>query len=292
MHWARLLGMLGAGDTTRALTIAGAGALPRPEAELTAQSWAALVRRDWAGALAIYDADDPLSAAGLPSPENAWRRQVPLLAMGRFAEAARLLAVVLEQSSIQRAVRALILQAAAETGLGGSKERSAGYARRALAILAQADFSPPTNARLAERIADIAGRLGDVRTVSGARELVRQRDRARNLPRYRLALRTIDAAAAFARGDRRSAARLAEAAREGSFFVRSMATVALLEADARLAIGEERRAESLYRAVLTPRSFADGDLEAMAVLQAIALRRLETRRAGPVALEDTKRDSR
>ena len=55
-----------------------------------------------------------------------------------------------------------------------------------------------------------------------------------------------------------------------------MAIIALHEADARAALGEQRRAESLYRAVLTPRSFADGDLEAMAVLQAIALRRLES----------------
>lgn len=77
--------------------------------------------------------------------------------------------------------------------------------------------------------------------------------------------------------------RVAEAAREGGFFVRSMATVALLEADARLAIREERRADSVYRAALTPRSFARGDLEAPAVRQAIALRRLEARRAGPVA---------
>ncbi len=283
MHWVRLLGVLGAGDTTLALTMAGAGSLPRQEAELTARSWAALLRRDWEGALAIYDANDPLSPAGLPSPENAFRRQVPLLAMGRFAEGARLLAVILEQKTAQRAVRALILQAAAETGLGGSKVRAATYARHALAILTRADFSPPTTARLAERIADVAGRLGDIGTVTAVRDLVRQRDRSRNLPSYRLALRTIDASAAFARGDPRAAARLAEAAREGSFFVRSMATIALLEADARAALGEQGRADSLYRAVLTPRSFADGDLEAMAVLQAIALRRLESRQSRSVA---------
>jgi hypothetical protein len=37
------------------------------------------------------------------------------------------------------------------------------------------------------------------------------------------------------------------------------------------------RADSLYRSVLTPRALADGDLEAMAVLQAIAIRSLESR---------------
>jgi hypothetical protein len=244
---------------------------------MTVRSWAAFLRRDWEGLLSIYDADDPPSRLGVPSPATAYRRQVPVLALGRLAEGARLLAVVQREPSAQRTVRALILQALAEAELGGSKQRSAEYARRALGLLDQADFSPPTNARLTERIADVARRVEDAPTLARSRRFLLARDRGRDLPSYRLALRTIEAAIAYAEGDRRTAARLAEAAREGTFFVRSVATVALLEADARLSLGEVARADSLYRSVLTPRPFADGDLEAMAVLQAIALRSLESR---------------
>jgi hypothetical protein len=185
--------------------------------------------------------------------------------------------VVQREPAPQRAIRALVLQAVAEAGLGGSKPRSAEYARQALDLLDRGDFSPPTNARLTERIADVARRVGDAGTLAGARRFVLARDRGRDLPSYRLALRTIDAATAYAGGDWRTAVRLAEAAREETFFVRSIATVALLEADARLSLGEVARADSVYRSVLTPRTFADGDLEAMAVLQAIALRSLESR---------------
>ena len=277
MYWARLLGVLGAGDTARAFELARTDPLPRAEAEVTVRSWAALLRRDWEGLLTIYDADDPPSSLGVPSAATAYRRQVPLLALGRLAEGARLLAVVQRQPSVQQRVRALILQAVAEAGLGGSRQRAAGHARQALALLEQADFSPPTNARLTERIADVARRVNDAATLAWSRRFVFGRDRGRNLPSYRFALRTIDAATAYVGGDRRTAARLAEAAREGTFFVRSLATVALLEADAWSSLGEADRADSLYRAVLTARSFADGDLEAMAVLQAIALRSLKSR---------------
>lgn len=281
MHWARLLGVLGAGDTARAFELARTDPLPRAEAEVAVRSWAAFLRRDWRGLLAIYDADDPPSSQGLPSPATAFRRQVPLLALGRLAEGARLLAVVLGEPPVQPRVRALILQAVAEAGLGGSKEQAAEYARQAGALLDQADFSPPTNARLTERIADVARRVDDPVTLAWARKFVLGRDRGRDLSSYRLALRTIDAAAAYLRGDRRTAARLAEASREGTFFVRSLATAVLLEADALLSLGEAARADSLYRAVLVPRTFADGDLEAMAVLQAVALRALRSRSAQP-----------
>jgi len=277
MYWARLLGLLGAGDTARAFALARTDPIPLAEAEMTVRSWAAFLRRDWEGLLTIYDADDPPSPLGVPSPATAYRRQVPVLALGRLAEGARLLAVVQREPSAQQTVRALILQALAEAELGGSRQRSAEYARQALGLLDQADFSPPTNARLTERIADVARRVEDAPTLAQSRRFLLARDRGRDLPSYRLALRTIEAATAYTEGDRRTAARLAEAAREGTFFVRSVATVALLEADARLSLGEVARADSLYRSVLTPRAFADGDLEAMAVLQAIALRSLAPR---------------
>jgi DNA-binding SARP family transcriptional activator/tetratricopeptide (TPR) repeat protein len=277
MYWARLLGLLGAGDTARAFVLARTDPIPPGEAEVTVRSWAAFLRRDWEGLLTIYDAEDPPSSLGVPSPATAYRRQVPVLALGRLAEGARLLAVVQREGSGQRTVRALILQALAEAELGGSKQRSAEYARQALDLLDQADFSPPTNARLTERIADVARRVEDAPTLARSRRFLLARDRGRDLPSYRLALRSIDAATAYVGGDRRAAARLAEAAREGTFFVRSVVTVALLEADARLSLGEVAGADSLYRSVLTPRAFADGDLEAMAVLQTIALRSLESR---------------
>ena len=73
----------------------------------------------------------------------------------------------------------------------------------------------------------------------------------------------------------RTAAHFAEAARQGMFHGRSLSLAALLEADARAALGQTERAAALYRRLLTPDAFAAGDLETWAVVQGDAVRGLE-----------------
>jgi hypothetical protein len=72
----------------------------------------------------------------------------------------------------------------------------------------------------------------------------------------------------------RTAANFAEAARQGMFHGRSLALAALLEADARAALGEFARADTLYGRLLTPEAFAAGDVETWAILQQDAVRDL------------------
>src|SRR5439155_5565499 len=107
---------------------------------------------------------------------------------------------------------------------------------------------------------------GDGLTVAAARRLIVRRDGGRSLPSYQLALLSVDAAAAFVRGDMRTAAHFAEAARQGMFHGRSLASMALLEADARAALGQREIARALYQQLLTPKAFAAGDIEPWAML--------------------------
>jgi hypothetical protein len=72
----------------------------------------------------------------------------------------------------------------------------------------------------------------------------------------------------------RTAAAFAEAARQGIFHGRSLAHLALLEADARAALGERKAAEDLYRRLLTPDEFAGNHLEAWPVFEQEAESRL------------------
>jgi hypothetical protein len=58
------------------------------------------------------------------------------------------------------------------------------------------------------------------------------------------------------------------------FHGRSLAHLALLEADARAALGERKAAEDLYRRLLTPDEFAGNHLEAWPVFEQEAESRL------------------
>jgi len=97
-------------------------------------------------------------------------------------------------------------------------------------------------------------------------------DAGRGLRSYRRALATVEACAAFQKGDMASAARLANSARPGMFYGRSIGTIVMLEADALALLGERARADSLYRQVLPPGSFPDGDAEPLRFLRRSAAR--------------------
>lgn len=184
----------------------------------------------------------------------------------------RELAGVRRFPSRQNLPQALLLQARATLDAGGSQARASELAREALDWLTAADLSPPAFSRLAERVADVGARAGDAALVDGARRLLEEKDRGRGLPSYERALVTIRACAAFERGNMISAARLANSARPGMFYGRSIGTIIMLEADALASLGESMRADSLYREVLTPNSFPDGDLETLRLLRRSAAR--------------------
>jgi hypothetical protein len=97
--------------------------------------------------------------------------------------------------------------------------------------------------------------------------LLRQRDAGRSLRTYVLALRTLNAANAYARGQFAEAAREAEAARHGVYFSRSLATIVQMEAQARRAAGEFAAADSLERLVAT-HQIVDGNFETWIILKA------------------------
>ncbi|MBI4545055.1 MAG: hypothetical protein HY703_07670 [Gemmatimonadetes bacterium] len=260
--------LLARGDTAGAFDFARSMAGRYPFAVAHARYHWALQRQDWPAALQFSD--------GVES--YAWPfRHIALLGAGRIAEAARLLEqmrAALEESSMQYLPRALLLQARLEPALGGSLEYARELNRAALEWTRNADLSAAACARLSERIADAAARAGDPATIAAVRRLIFEKDGGRALPSFRLALLTVEASAAFARGDMRAAAELASQAWPGMFLGRSVATVVLLEADARAALGERHSADSLYRAVLTRGAFVDGEPETLAVLQALTRRYL------------------
>jgi len=260
-HWRYVEGRLGAlilaRDSAGVFAFAG---LHGAWAERMARDLWARHRGDWPTALALTS--------------YPYHRHTALLAMGRLDDAAHELEAVRRGARAQDLPRALLLQARAELAPGGSRARARALAREALTWIAAADLSAPAYARLAERTADVAARAGDAATVAAVRRLVETQDAGRRLPSYVLALRTVDACAAFARGEMAAAAELASRAWPGMFYGRSVGTVVLLEADARAASGTRVRADSLYRALLTPLAFPDGDHETLAVLRRDAARAL------------------
>ena len=161
----------------------------------------------------------------------------------------------------------------------GSKVRAAALGREALEWLREADLSPPAYARLAERIADVAGRAGDASTIAAVRRLIASEDGGRNLRSYSLALLTIDAFAAFARGDMRTTLSLVQRTSGPMFYGRATSLTMLLRADASAALGDRTAADSLYRVLADPSSpVIDGDNETFEVVRRAAARALATHR--------------
>ncbi len=267
--------LIEAGDTAAALRYAGSVHATIPWLEVQANYQIALRTRDWRRALQAFPDTTP-TTIGHPRPAVDPYHHLALLLSGRVAEAAQIVPVVRRNwPAHQFAPRAMWAQARIELARGGSRRAASATAREVLAWIEAGDLSAPAIARLTERTVELAARAGDGLTIQSARHLIERRDRGRDLPSYRLALLTVDAAAAFVKGDMRTAAHFAEAARQGMFHGRSLSLAALLEADARAALGQTERAAALYRRLLTPDAFAAGDLETWAVLQGDAVRGLE-----------------
>jgi DNA-binding SARP family transcriptional activator/tetratricopeptide (TPR) repeat protein len=264
----RMFSLIALRDTTAALAFARTIPLSVSSAQIYARYAAAVLRRDWEGALAIAAEDvGPNDTLGFVRAA-VWQHPV-LLALGRVEEARRALALVVADDGAQNAPRALLLQGRVELALGAPAARGRELARQTLAWIEGADISPPAYARLAERTADLAARAGDRETIAALRQLIRRHDAGRGLPSYALALLTIDACDAFARGDWRAAADLAERAQRGIYFGRSVSTVGLLEADARAAAGDAQRADAIRRELLEGTSRLDNDPETLQTLAAL-----------------------
>jgi DNA-binding SARP family transcriptional activator len=250
----RIFALVTAGDSAGAMEFARSVRDRLPHAEVDARYGWAFFRQDFEAALA---------AAGTP-----YLRHMLLVVLGRLAEA-RAELEYLRGAPAQNTPRALILQGRAELGFEGSPGRARDLAREAMAWLERADLSPPAYARLAERIADLAARAGDLATVQRARRLVLRKDAGRDFRSYRYARLMIDACEAYARNAMELAARLAREARREMFYGRSLATVVMLEADARAALGQYVQADSLYRFIVGTPVF-DGDHETHALLRRLA----------------------
>lgn len=217
---------------------------------------------DWSRALAMY--------SDQPTTETVAYEHVGLLLNGRFDAARALLDTIRRlEPHHQFLPRAIVLQARAALAQQVPSAPGAvrDAARAALGWLASADLSAPAVARIAEHIAELAACAGDRGTIAAVRRLVVQRDNGHGRPSLTLALMTIAAADAFARGDYAVAAARAHAARSATFHGRSLALAGLLEADARAALGQRDRARALYAELARADQFAAGDLETWAVLQ-------------------------
>jgi hypothetical protein len=246
-----------------------------PGALLEARFFAAHYRGDVSAALTMADSASSITMRN-------WWRQLAHLARGHTTAAKIALDSLRMEDAAQFLPNALVNQGWTELALGASPASVAHYGRDALAWVRRRDLSAPAIARLCERIADLAARAGDEATVRGAITLVAERDRGRSLPSYVLASRTLDAALAFARGNYGDAAQRAETARHGIYFSRSLATIVVLEADARRAAGEKVVADSLERLVAT-HQIVDGHFETWAMLRAALAIRATNRRGQVVS---------
>jgi DNA-binding SARP family transcriptional activator len=242
----RYVSALEMGDTAGALRIARSARGVMPNAEVNVRLEMA-DRGEWDGGLRLIDSAYPPLPDGRPNVTAAPDRQLLLLGLGRLDEAWREMETVVETNAAQGPHRAMLFQAHAEIGSRGPTDRAKMLVRRAFALTAGSDLYPPAIARLTELAVTAAARLGDTATVSAARRLILSRDAGRNLHSYRVALLTIDASAAFARGDMRLAADLAARSRREVFHGRAFGDVALLEGDARRALGDRAGARSVYQ---------------------------------------------
>ena len=266
---------LAVGDTAAALAIGRRVAERFPEALLEARFFSALFGGDLAEAGALADSSSRASS-------RAWRRQLAHLARGDLRAGRAEIDSLLANNSAQYAPNAMINQGWSELDLRGDSAAAARYARQAMEWTRRRDLSPPAVGRLSERVADLAARAGDEATVRATMALVRERDRGRDLPTYVLVQRTLQAALAYVHGDAAEAARLAEIARHGVYFSRSLATLVQLEADARRAAGETAAADSLDRLIVT-HQIVDGHFEAWVFLRGAAALRSARAATGPNA---------
>ena len=254
------------GDTASALAVGRRVATRFPEALTEANYYTALYRdpniaRQWAESTRHAES-------------RHWRQHLADVATGNIMAGRATLDSVLADDRVQFPPNAILNQGWLELAIGGDSGRTSAsqHARAALEWTRRRDLSPPAIGRLSERIADLAARAGDEATVRATIALVRDRDRGRRLRTYVLAQRTLDAALAFARGHYADAARLANEARHGVYFSRSLSTIAQLEADALRASGDHSAGDSIARLVST-HQIVDGHFEVWLVLQSLTRKR-------------------
>ena len=251
---------LSVGDTASAISVAARVASRYPAALVEARFYSALFRDP---AEAIAWADRTVQPAS-----RYWRRHQAQVAMGDVMGARASLDSVLREDRMQTAPNAMLHQGWLELAARSDTAAAVKYARMTLDWTRRRDLSPPAIGRLSERIADLAARAGDEATVRETMVLVRERDRGRSLRTYVMTLRTLDAALAYVRGDFAEAARLAQRARHGVYFSRSLSTIVQLEAEARRRSGEAMAADSLDHLIET-HQIVDGHFEAWAILRAM-----------------------
>jgi len=242
----RYIGLIQSGDTAGALRAARAGLAVLPVADVNARLILLEQRGEWGEALRVLDSLHPRLAGDRPNPQSADHRQVYLLALGRLDEAWREMETVVQTRGMQFPPLAWLFQAHSEVGWRGPTARAKWLVRRGLAWIESADIYPPAVARLSELAVTAAVRIGDAGAIATARRLVLARDAGRGLYSYRVALLTIDACAAFVQRDMPRAAALAGESRGATFHGHWRTPIQLLEADARAALGEHARADSLY----------------------------------------------
>jgi DNA-binding SARP family transcriptional activator len=264
----RLYALLAVGDTAAAQAVTLAMRERAPVQAVEAAFVSALVRGDGEAALRWADS--------IPIEARVYRQHIALLALGRIDDAATSLAGVRrERHTAQSYPRALLLQATAIAATSSSERHEAArrLTREALVWLEVADLSPPAIGRLAERIACVAAWTGDPETIQRTRRLLEARDAGRDLRSYAIALATLNGALAFARGGYARAAELLGQSLQESFFSRSAATLALLQADALNAAGDTAAARRRYQEIARYQ-IPDGDFETWPVPARLAAERL------------------
>jgi tetratricopeptide (TPR) repeat protein len=264
----RLYALLAVGDTAAALAATLAMRERAPVQAVEAAFVTALVRGDGEAALRWADS--------IPIEARAYRQHIALLALGRIDDAATGLAAVRrERHTAQSYPRALLLQATAIAATSSRERHEAArrLTREALTWLEVADLSPPAIGRLAERIACVAAWTGDPEMIQRTRRLLETRDAGRDLRSYAIASATLNGALAFARGGYARAAELLGQSLQESFFSRSAATLALLQADALSAVGDTAAARRRYQEIVRYQ-IPDGDFETWPVPARLAAERL------------------
>ena len=265
----RMYSYFSLGDTAAALAATVPQGGTRAHAAL---AFAAQVRGDFASAMQ-WNARDEMSAVTL------YHRHLTYIAWGRVDSAEVELALLRRHGSGQFVPGALLLHATAIAGNPRNRVSARRLARDALDWLVAADLSPPANARIAERVACVAAWTSDVALLADARRFLKVRDAGRDLRSYRIALVTMDAAEAFIAGDYRRASDLLTPNLRLQYFARSIATTALLNADALAAAGDSAASRAAYTAITNLR-MGDHHHEVWIGVRTIAAERLR-RQATP-----------
>jgi tetratricopeptide (TPR) repeat protein len=235
------------GDTVGAMRLAHKARAIAPNAEFNVRLTLLERAGRWGEALRVIDSVQPRPPSDQPRQRGSPTRHLYLLALGRLDAARREMEAIVQDHWMQAPQRAVLLQAQAEIAWHVPAARTRPLVRRGLALIESADIYPPAVARLTELLVTAAARLRDTITISASRQMILHRDAGRALHSYTLALTTIHACAAFARGDMRTAAAELGRTRPATFHGRSDEALEMLEAEARAGLGERARSDSLYR---------------------------------------------